>query len=62
MNEPNAKDYADAKKRAAAAGDDTIISCGCCRGPAEDRCCCWNHQDTRYGIRPKICSRHEEAK
>jgi hypothetical protein len=34
------------------------ISCGCCRGPAEDRCCCWNHQDTPRGIVVKTCSFH----
>ena len=36
------------------------LSCGCCRGPEEDRCCCWNHQDRPRGILPKICSRHRE--
>jgi hypothetical protein len=34
------------------------ISCGCCRGPESDRCCCWNHMDIPRGIQPKVCSRH----
>jgi hypothetical protein len=34
------------------------ISCGCCRGPESDRCCCWNHMDIQRGIKPKVCSRH----
>ena len=37
---------------------DTLGSCGCCAGPVEDRCCCWNHQDIRAGIVPKVCTRH----
>lgn len=34
------------------------ISCGCCPGPVEDRCCCWNHMDIPRGLPPKTCSRH----
>jgi hypothetical protein len=22
------------------------ISCGCCRGPADDRCACWMHRSS----------------
>jgi hypothetical protein len=35
-----------------------VISCGCCRGPEEDRCICWNHQDVPHGRAPRVCSRH----
>lgn len=38
---------------------DYRLSCGCCRGPVDDRCCCWIHQDTPRGIRPRVCSRHQ---
>jgi hypothetical protein len=34
------------------------ISCGCCRGPIGDRCCCWNHRDEPRGIFVKTCTRH----
>lgn len=36
-----------------------FLSCGCCRGPEEDRCCCPIHQDTPRGLRPHKCSRHK---
>lgn len=36
----------------------TVISCGCCRGPAEDRCCCHMHQDIQRGLRAHKCSLH----
>lgn len=45
----------------ACGADMTRISCGCCRGPVDDRCCCWNHQDTPRGIPPKVCTRHRAA-
>ena len=35
------------------------ISCGCCRGPEHDRCCCHIHQDRPRGVIPKTCSVHE---
>lgn len=35
-----------------------VVPCGCCVGPADDRCCCHFHQDMRRGIVPKKCSRH----
>ena len=35
------------------------LSCGCCVGPEEDRCCCWNHQDRPRGILPKKCTLHQ---
>ena len=40
---------------------DDRISCGCRRGPADDRCCCWNHMDIPRGIRSRACSRHGGA-
>jgi hypothetical protein len=42
------------------AADDAILSCGCCRGPAEDRCCCHIHQDIPRGLRAHKCSRHAD--
>lgn len=36
----------------------TVISCGCCRGPVEDRCCCHMHQDITRGLRAHKCSLH----
>jgi hypothetical protein len=34
------------------------LSCGCCRGPENDRCICWMHQDVPWGLVPHKCSLH----
>jgi len=34
------------------------LTCGCCKGPENDRCVCWNHQDVPHGRPVHICSRH----
>lgn len=35
-----------------------LIGCGCCRGPKDDRCCCWMHQDVPRGLKAHKCSIH----
>lgn len=37
-----------------------LISCGCCVGPVEDRCCCHFHQDISRGLVAHKCSMHCE--
>jgi hypothetical protein len=37
-----------------------MISCGCCRGPEDDRCCCHIHQDISMGRPAKKCSLHTD--
>ncbi len=37
------------------------VSCGCCDGAGtEDKCTCWNHQDTPRGIPVRTCAYHQE--
>lgn len=38
--------------------EEDVLSCGCCRGPENDRCCCHIHQDISRGLRAHKCSRH----
>jgi hypothetical protein len=47
MRHPKAKQHPDG------------LTCGCCNGRPEDRCCCWIHQDVPRGIVMKVCSRHD---
>lgn len=37
------------------------LTCGCCAGPENDRCCCHIHQDIPRGIWVKKCSLHRPA-
>ena len=37
------------------------LTCGCCAGPEEDRCCCHIHQDIPRGLRAHKCSLHSDA-